>query len=116
MSPAIATIILRTFSAWASSRVREGSFSSFVSPSTMCATSSPKSALDALERDRRVLHRVVQERRLQRGGVQPELRQDHRDRERVLDERLAGQAHLALVRGLRREVGALQVLRSAFGL
>ena len=43
MSPAIATIIFRTFSACASSPLRNSSFSSFVRPSTMRATSLPNS-------------------------------------------------------------------------
>ena len=43
MSPAIATIVLRTFSAWASSPLRNSSLSSLVSPSTIRATSLPNS-------------------------------------------------------------------------
>ena len=44
MSPAIATTIFRTFSACSCSRVLNSIRSSLVSPSTILATSSPKSS------------------------------------------------------------------------
>ncbi len=44
MSPAIATIILRTFSACSCSRLRNVIDSSLVSPSTIRATSGPNSS------------------------------------------------------------------------
>ena len=53
---------------------------------------------DLVERDVGVLDDVVQQRGLERGGVQVQLGEDERDLERVVDERLAALAHLALVR------------------
>ena len=45
-----------------------------------------------------VLDDVVQQRRLQRGGVEVQLGEDERDLDRVVHERLAALAHLPLVR------------------
>ena len=47
-----------------------------------------------------VLHHVVQQRRGEALRVEPPLRQDARDRERMRDVRLARLAELAAVRGL----------------
>ena len=66
----------------------------------MSATGLPNDLLDLGLGDGGVLHHVVQ----QRGGeplrVEPPLRQDARDRERVRDVRLARLAELPAVRGL----------------
>ena len=118
MSPAIATIILRTFSACASSRVWNWSLSSFVRPSTISATSSPNSPRIVSSDDGGVLDGVVQEPGLERGRVQPEIREDQRDRERVLDERFARQPVLPgvrLRRGLVRRLEPLEVALRVVG-
>ena len=70
---------------------------SFVTPSTSCAISSPKSLADLIEAGARVLDRVVQERRAQCLGVQPQAGADLRHLERVGDEVLA---RLALLVGV----------------
>ena len=53
---------------------------------------------EVVERDRRVLDRVVQQRGRERHVVEPEVGEDHRDAERVRDVRVARPAHLVLVR------------------
>ena len=111
MSPAIATIILRTFSAWASSPLRNSSLSSFVSPSTMRATSLPNSSLDVAEADGGVLDGVVQEGGGEGRGVEPEVGEDPRHGDGMLDVGLARETMLALVRVLGEAVGALEELR-----
>ena len=63
---------------------------SFVTPSTRLATSSPKRSRDLLERRARVLDGVVQQRRAERLGVEPQAGADPRDADRVDDELLAG--------------------------
>ncbi len=73
MSPAIATIILRTFSACSCSRVRNSIRSSLVSPSTMRATSVAELLLDLVDGDVGVLDRVVQERGRERRRVQVQV-------------------------------------------
>ena len=87
MSLDIATTILRTVSAWALSPYL--SLSSFVTPSTSIAISSPNSAAQVVECVVGVLDRVVQ----QRGGdglrADAEVGEDLRDRDRVRDVRLA---------------------------
>ena len=59
---AIATSILRIVAACCSSLESNWSRSSLVTPSTIAATSGPNSRCDVVERDRRVLDRVVQQR------------------------------------------------------
>ena len=110
MSPAIATIILRTFSACSCSRVWNWSLSSFVRPSTISATSSPNSSSIRSRVTVGVLDRVVQQRGLERRRVQPQVGQDLRDRQRMLDEVLAREPLLPLVRLLGDPVGALERL------
>ena len=60
------------------------------------------------ERVAGVLDRVVQQRGGESGGVQAEIGEDHRDRERVGDERLAGLAALAAVLLLGDGVGPFE--------
>ena len=96
MSPAIATIILRTFSACSCSRLRNESSSSLVRPSTIRET-RPEPGLEVRDAHVGVLDGVVQERRLQGRRVQTQVGQDLGNRERMLDEVLARQALLALV-------------------
>ena len=67
---------------------------SLVTPSTRPATSSPNVLADLLQRGRRVLDRVVQQRGAQRLGVEPHARADLRHADRVDDEVLAGAAPL----------------------
>ncbi len=64
--------------------------------------------LGAGERVAGVLDRVVQQRGGERGGVQAEVGEDHRDGERVGDERLAALAALAAVLLLGDRVRALE--------
>ena len=68
--------------------------SSFVTPSTSEATSSPNRSLDLGRARRRVLDGVVQQRRAQRLGVEPQARADLRDADRMDDELLARLAPL----------------------
>ena len=67
---------------------------SFVTPSTSDATSSPNVALHVLQRGRRVLDGVVQQRGAQRLGVEPHAGADLRHADRVDDELLARLAPL----------------------
>ena len=96
-SATMASSILRTFSACRSSRLANWILSILVTPSTMCATWSPKLLVDLLAGGRRVLDGVVQ----QRGGdgrrVQLHLHQHLGHLERVHDVGLAAQARLPLV-------------------
>ena len=96
-SCAIASSILRKLSACASSREVNSIWSSFDTPSTMSATGLPNDVSISAFVIGGVLHHVVE----QRGGeplrVEPPLRQDARDRERMRDVRLAGLAELAAV-------------------
>jgi hypothetical protein len=61
-----------------------------------------------LQRVTGVLHRVVQQRGDQRGGVHAELSADLRDRERMRDVRLAALARLAAVHVVGHRVAAAQ--------
>ena len=75
-------------------------------------------AADRLERHGGVLDGVVQEPGLERRRVQPEIREDQRDRERVLDERFARQPVLpgvCLRRGLVRRLEPLEVALRVVG-
>jgi cytochrome c553 len=95
-SETMASSILRTFSAWRSSRLANWILSILVTPSTMWATCSPKPA-DLLVGGGRVFDGVVQ----QAGGdgrrVHLHLRQHLGHFERMDDVGLAGGAHLPLV-------------------
>ena len=71
---------------------------SFVTPSTSAAISSPNSSRTVVEVDLGVLDDVVEERGGDRLLVEAELDADHRDADRMRDERLARAALLALVR------------------
>ena len=67
---------------------------SLVTPSTSVATSSPNCSRTSSSDARRVLDRVVQQRRAQRLGVEAHAGADLRDADRVDDEVLAGLAPL----------------------
>jgi hypothetical protein len=67
--------------------------------------------LDVPEADIRVLDRVVQERRGEGRGVEPEIREDRGHGDGVLDVGLAREAVLALVRILGEPVRTFQQLR-----
>ena len=99
-SRAIASSILRKFSACASSRVVELDLVELGDAVDHVGHRLAERRLDLGLGDRGVLHHVVQ----QRGGeplrVEAPLRQDAGDRERMRDVRLAGLAELAAVRGL----------------
>ena len=97
-SCAIASSILRKFSACASSREVNSIWSSFETPSTMSATGLPNEVSISALVIAGVLHHVVEERGGEPLGVEPPLRQDARHRQRVRDVRLAGLAELAAVR------------------
>ena len=89
----MATTILRTVSAWALSPYF--TLSSFVTPSTSIATSSPKSSRQRVERVVGVFDRVVQQRGGERLWPEPEVGEDLGDRHRMGDVRLTAAAQLA---------------------
>ena len=93
----IASSILRTFSAWRSSRLANWILSILVTPSTMCATWSPKPLANLLAGGLRVLHGVVQQRRGDGRRVQLHLHQHLGYLERVHNVGLAAEARLPLV-------------------
>ena len=97
MSRAIATTILRKFSAWRSSFEVKLIFESLVTPSTSSATSTPNSLLDVVGRRERVLDDVVQEAGADARGVEPQVGDDAGDADRVHDVRLARLARLPRV-------------------
>ena len=99
-SLAIATSILRIVAACCASLESKRSRSSLVTPSTMAATSAPKSRGDVVEGDAGVLDRVVQQGGGEGDVVEAELGQDRGHRERVADVGLARLAHL-VARGRR---------------
>ncbi len=105
MSSTIAISILRKLSACRSSLDANCSADSFVTPSTTCATCSPKSSRILLDRVRGVLDDVVE----QAGGdghhVEPQVRQDVGDLQRVDQVRLPGPADLSLVLVGREHIG-----------
>ena len=105
MSRLIATTILRIVSACAESPYL--TLSSLVTPSTSSATSSPKSLRQLVERVRRVLDGVVQQRRAQRRRRHAELGEDRGHGQRVGDVRVAALAPLAGVQPLGEPVRAL---------
>ena len=72
---------------------------SFVTPSTSAAISSPNSSRIVVDVDVGVLDDVVEERGGDRLLVEAKLDADPRDADRMRDERLAGAALLAFVRG-----------------
>ena len=74
---------MRKFSACSSSRESKLDAEILVTPSTSSATSSPNSSLDLLERGERVLDRVVQQPGDDHRLVEPQVRDDARDLERV---------------------------------
>ena len=67
--------------------------------------------LDRRERDVRVLHGVVEQRGLEGGGVQAQVRQDRGDRHGMFDEVLARLALLPLVRVLGEHERPLDLLQ-----
>ncbi len=76
----------------------------------------PEIGGDDLKGGRGVLHRVVEQRRLQGGAVHPVAGQDGGDDERVDDERLAGEPPLPGVELVGPPVGALDGGRVGSGM
>ena len=107
-SRAMATSILRKFSAWRSSREEKASLPILVTPSTRSAISAPNSRSRSRLGRVRVLEDVVQEPRRHRGHVHLEVHEEAGDLERVGQVGLAGGALLALVGLLGEAVGAGQ--------
>ena len=71
----------------------------------------PEVLVDHVDGHVGVLDGVVQQRGLQRRGVEPQVGKDVGHRDRMRDEVLAGLPLLPLVRGLRERVGARDLLR-----
>ena len=88
MSRAMATTILRKFSAWRSSFDVKLIFESLVTPSTSSATSAPNSLLDVVGRRERVLDDVVEEAGADARRVEPQVGDDAGDAHGVDDVRL----------------------------
>ncbi len=107
-SSAMATSILRMFSAWCSSAVRTWILPSLVTPSTSLATWSPNFLADVVPRDVGVLDGVVEDGGGERVDVQAQIREDAGHSQRVLDVGLACQPELAVVGFLGHVVGAAQ--------
>ena len=115
-SRAIATSILRKFSACRSSREEKVSLPSLVTPSTSSAISLPNSRSRSLLGGGGVLEDVVEQAGRHRGDVHLEVDEEVGDLEGVGEVRLAGGALLTLVGDLREPVGALRAAsRSAPG-
>ncbi len=93
-SDTMASSILRTFSAWRSSRLANWILSILVTPSTMCATWSPNLLADLLAGGRRVFHGVVQQRRRDGRRVQLHLHQHFGHLKRMHNVGLAAQARV----------------------
>ena len=107
MSSAIASSILRMFSACCCSWLCVLNFDSFVTPSTRRATFGAEALLDVAEAVLGVLRDVVEQLALDGDRVDAEVGEDLRRFDRVRDERLARRPLLAGV-GLDGEVeGAL---------
>ena len=96
-SRAIATSILRIVAACWASRESNWMRSSLVTPSTIAATSAPKSRLDVGERDLGVLDGVVEQRGGDRDLVEADVGDDAGHGQRVVDVALAAGAQLAAV-------------------
>ena len=105
MSSTIASSILRKFSTWRSSLDENGMVLILVTPSTMCATSSPK-----VSRMRSMVVRVSSTTSCRRpdgdaDDVQLHVGQDVGDLEGMDEVGLAGMADLSLVLQGREDVG-----------
>ena len=97
MSRAMATSILRKFSAWRSSREEKASLPILVTPSTRSAISAPNSRWRSSLVACGVLEDVVEEPGRHRGHVHLEVHEQAGDLERMGEVGLAGGALLALV-------------------
>ena len=107
-SRAIATSILRKFSACRSSREEKASLPILVTPSTSSAISLPNSRSRSSLVAAVSSSDVVQEAGCHRGDVHLESDEEAGDLEGVREVRLAGGALLTLVGDLRESVGALE--------
>ena len=96
-SRAMATSILRKFSAWRSSREEKASLPILVTPSTRSAISLAELALEVLLGGLGVLQDVVEQAGRHRGDVHLEVDQEAGDLQGVGQVRLAGGALLTLV-------------------
>ena len=97
MSRAIATTILRKFSACRSSLEVKLIFESLVTPSTSVGDLAAELLLDVVGRGERVLDDVVQEPGADARGVEPKVGDDAGDADRVDEVRLARLARLPRV-------------------
>ncbi len=107
-SSAMASRSLRRFSACLASRETRSSFFSLVRPSTRWPMSGPKIWSISARVVGRVLDRVVQQRRRDRGVVELEVGQDGGDLERMGEVRVAGGALLLAVRLHGVDIGAVE--------
>ena len=96
MSRAIATTILRKFSAWRSSLRGEVDLAELGDAVDEERDLVAELALDVLGGRRRVLDHVVQQRRADAGRVEVQLRDDVGDADRMDEVRVARLAQLAL--------------------
>ena len=108
-SRAIASSILRKFSACACCSDANASLSSLDTPSTSRATALPKRASISLAGGRRVFHHVVQQRGDQGLRVEMPAGQDAGDGKRVGDVGFAALAELAFVGAAAEFVGLLDL-------
>ena len=115
MSSTIASSILRKFSTCRSSLDENGIALILVTPSTMCATSSPKLLADALDRGQGVLDDVVQQPGGDADDVQLHVGEDVGDLEGMDEVGLAGMADLSLVLQGRKHVGPPEQLEVRVG-
>ena len=115
MSSTMARSILRKFSACRSSLVENGMALILVTPSTMCATSSPNVSRMRLEGGKGVFDHVVQQAGGDADGVELHVGEDVGHFQRVDQVRLAGMADLSLVLEGRKHVGPAQQLQVGVG-
>ena len=116
MSSTIASSILRKFSTWRSSLDENGMAPILVTPSTMCATSSPKRSRRVSGVVSGVFDDVVEEAGGHADDVELHPGEDVGDFERVDQVGLAGMADLSLVLAGREDVGPPQQLQVGVGV
>ena len=111
----MATSILRMEAACCASLVSNLMRSSLVTPSTIVATSLPKSRLEVLDGHAGVLHGVVQQGGGHRHVVEAEVGHDPGHGQRVLDVRLTRAAELPPMGFGRGEVRPVDQLSGPLG-
>ncbi len=115
MSSTMASIILRTFSACASSREAKSILLILVTPSTMWAICSPNCALISSVVSGGVFDGIVQQSGGDGGGIQLHLRQQNRDFQGMHEVGLAGCALLSAVMFEGEFVGAADDIKVIVG-